>query len=237
MLKTVEKMDKNKVIRAYNSARRHFMKQGPQIEFQCPCWMHQRKIWSELTIKCRVHFVRPSLRCLFRTDLPFWMRQMGESPLLWNPSDGCGWSGKARVSQASGRVGVDEDASVPGSDSVDLSTKSCQLSTPFQVCHMKCSLQESLTVIEGGGECVVRVETLDSSDDETPFVVTRSAAAPRPSRRLVLVPESVNATQSIQDREWDRGASELSLIDRTLGSDRSLQSCQAAILVLRSMRN
>ena len=39
----------------------------------------------------------------------------------------------------------------------------------------------------------------------------------------MLVPESVNATpQSIQDREWDRGASESSLIDRTLGSDRSL---------------
>ena len=38
----------------------------------------------------------------------------------------------------------------------------------------------------------------------------------------MLVPESVNATpQSIQDRDWDRGASESSLIDRTLGSDRS----------------
>ena len=45
---------------------------------------------------------------------------------------------------------------------------------------------------------------IDSSDDDAPFTVPRSAAAPaRPSRRLVLVPESVDATpQSIQDREW-----------------------------------
>ena len=42
---------------------------------------------------------------------------------------------------------------------------------------------------------------VDSSDDDTPFVVTRSAAPARPSRRLVLVPESADATpQSIQDR-------------------------------------
>ena len=42
----------------------------------------------------------------------------------------------------------------------------------------------------------------DSSDDDAPFTVLRSAAAPaRPSRRLVLVPGSVEATpQSIQDR-------------------------------------
>ena len=40
-----------------------------------------------------------------------------------------------------------------------------------------------------------------------PFVVSRSAAAPaRPSRRLVLVPDSVDGTpQLIQDCEWDRG--------------------------------
>ena len=41
----------------------------------------------------------------------------------------------------------------------------------------------------------------DFTDDDTPFVVTRSAAPARPSRRLVLVPESTDATtQSIQDR-------------------------------------
>ena len=39
--------------------------------------------------------------------------------------------------------------------------KSCQLMTPFQVCHKKCSLQESLTIIEGGGEFAVRVQILD----------------------------------------------------------------------------
>ena len=41
---------------------------------------------------------------------------------------------------------------------------------------------------------------VDSSDDDAPFVVPAPA---RPSRRLVLVPESVDGTpQSIQDREW-----------------------------------
>ena len=44
---------------------------------------------------------------------------------------------------------------------------------------------------------------IDSSDDDAPFTVPRLAAAPaRPSRRLVLVPESADATpQSIQDLE------------------------------------
>ena len=51
----------------------------------------------------------------------------------------------------------------------------------------------------GGATCDLTL--VDSSDDDAPFVV--SAAPARPSRRLVLVPESVDATpQSIQDREW-----------------------------------
>ena len=42
---------------------------------------------------------------------------------------------------------------------------------------------------------------VDSSDDDTPLVMTRSATPARPSHRLVLVPESEDATsQSIQDR-------------------------------------
>ena len=46
--------------------------------------------------------------------------------------------------------------------------------------------------------------TLIDSSDDGPFIVPRPATAPaRPSRRLVLVPGSVDATpQSIQDREW-----------------------------------
>ena len=45
------------------------------------------------------------------------------------------------------------------------------------------------------------VDLVDSSDADTPFVVTRSADPARPSRRFVLVPESADATpQSIQDR-------------------------------------
>ena len=46
---------------------------------------------------------------------------------------------------------------------------------------------------------------VDSSDDDALFTVPGPAAArARPSRRLVLVPESVDATpQSIQDREWE----------------------------------
>ena len=45
---------------------------------------------------------------------------------------------------------------------------------------------------------------IDSSDEDTPFVVSA-----RPSRRVVLVPESGDATpQSIQDREWDSGGVE-----------------------------
>ena len=43
---------------------------------------------------------------------------------------------------------------------------------------------------------------IDSSDDDAPFTVPAAPRA-RPSRRLVLVPASVDATpQSIQDREW-----------------------------------
>ena len=46
--------------------------------------------------------------------------------------------------------------------------------------------------------------TLIDSSDGAPFTVPRPATAPaRPSRRLVLVPGSVDATpQSIQDRGW-----------------------------------
>ena len=61
-----------------------------------------------------------------------------------------------------------------------------------------------------GGAIHHNLTLIDSSDDDAPFVVSRSAASPaRPSRRLVLVPESVDASpQSIQDREWDRGGVE-----------------------------
>ena len=46
------------------------------------------------------------------------------------------------------------------------------------------------------------IPLIDSSDDDAPFTVPAAAPA-RPSRRLVLVPESADATpQSIQDREW-----------------------------------
>ena len=48
---------------------------------------------------------------------------------------------------------------------------------------------------------------IDSSDDLTPFVLTRSAAAPRPSGSLVLVPESVNATS-----QWTVNGMEAHLI-------------------------
>ena len=51
------------------------------------------------------------------------------------------------------------------------------------------------------GGAIHDLTLVDSSNDDAPFVV--SAAPARPSRRLVLVPESVDATpQSIQDREW-----------------------------------
>ena len=59
-----------------------------------------------------------------------------------------------------------------------------------------------LTGREGATHDVTRV---DSSDDDALFTPPGPAAArARPSRRLVLVPESVVATpQSIQDREWE----------------------------------
>ena len=46
---------------------------------------------------------------------------------------------------------------------------------------------------------------VDSSDDDTPFIIPGSAASrARPARRVVLVPGSVDATpQSVQDRELD----------------------------------
>ena len=53
---------------------------------------------------------------------------------------------------------------------------------------------------------------IDSSDEDTPFVV------PRPSRRLALVPESADVTpQSIQDRERDtrlESGAQFSMMDR-----------------------
>ena len=139
----------------------------------------------------------------------------------------------ARVSQASGRVGVvDEsmqDASVPGSGThphEELSVDDTVPGLPQEVFAAGVVDRRRRRVRNEGSDpgppIFYDLTLIDSSDDDTPFVVTRSAAAPRPSRRLVLVPESVNATpQSIQDRDWDRGASESSLIDRTLGSDRS----------------
>ena len=59
---------------------------------------------------------------------------------------------------------------------------------------------------------------IDSSDDDAPFTVPGSAASPaRPSRRLVLVPGSVDATpQSIKDGEWDRGSVETPNIQATV---------------------
>ena len=53
-----------------------------------------------------------------------------------------------------------------------------------------------------GGAIHQDLTLIDSSDDDAPFIVPRSAASPaRPSRRLVLVPGSVEANpQSIQDR-------------------------------------
>ena len=158
---------------------------------------------------------------------------MGESPLLRNPSDGCGWSAKVHEFLKF----LEEWELLTRKHLTVLAPihlKSYQLSTPFQGCHKKCPLQGVVdhhrrrrrVRSEGsdpGPPICHDLTLIDSSDDDTPFVVTRSAAAPRPSRRLVLVAESVNATpQSIQDRDWGRGAPESSLIDRTLGSDRCL---------------
>ena len=93
----------------------------------------------------------------------------------------------------------------------------------------------TVPVVEGGESLTVRVHTvdiqqcwggaiyhdltlIDSSDDDAPFVIPGSAASPAgPSRRLVLVPGSVDATpQSIQDREWDRGSVETPNIQATV---------------------
>ena len=69
--------------------------------------------------------------------------------------------------------------------------------------HLPQRRRTQVPIVEGA-ESAVRVQTLDidSSDDDAPFTVPRLAPAlARPSRRLVLVPESVDATpQSIQDR-------------------------------------
>ena len=60
---------------------------------------------------------------------------------------------------------------------------------------------DTLTVEEG--PIYHDLTLIDSSDDDAPFVIPGSAVSPaRPSRRVVLVPGSVDATpQSIQDRQ------------------------------------
>ena len=85
-----------------------------------------------------------------------------------------------------------------------------------EVLSDKSSSENDPSVRASGGRCVVprvysqrRVRSegsdpghltlIDSSDEDAPFVVPA-----RPSRILVLVPESADATpQSIQDQEWD----------------------------------
>ena len=131
---------------------------SPDRVFQCTCWVHLRKIWSELIIKGPRPFRSSQFALPVQNRFAVLDATDGRVATVAEPSfrrlrlvsQG------ARVSQASGRMRVVDEsmqnASVPGSDSVG--------THPHEELK-KCSLQESLTIIEGGGKFPVRVQTLD----------------------------------------------------------------------------